>query len=102
MPLSFAEEMATSTLKGMALGLCNGSTTTGALFNVVEGGKSALVISARRCRGRRGRIGEVHQRPRFAHRLGNSAQKEYLKRYGITEYPSGLMEAYINADAKNR
>ena len=97
---SYGEGMAMSVLEGMSHGRCIVCTPVGALAEVIEHGRSGLLVQPGDVEGLAGALRATLDDPELRERLGAQAHARYLTHYDVLAYPERINAVFDLAEAR--
>ena len=97
---SYGEGMAMSVLEGMSHGRCIVCTPVGALAEVIEHGRSGLLVQPGDVEGLAGALRATLDDPEVRERLGAQANARYRNHYDVLAYPERINAVFDLAEAR--
>jgi len=97
---SYGEGMAMSVLEGMSYGRCIVCTPVGALSEVIEHGRSGLLVQPGDVEGLARALRTTLDDPELRTRLGAQAHARYRTHYDVLAYPQRISAVFDLAEAR--
>ena len=97
---SYGEGMAMSVLEGMSHGRCVVCTPVGALAEVIEHGRSGLLVQPGDVEGLASALRATLDDPELRARLGAQAYARYRSHYDVLAYPERINAVFDLAEAR--